>query len=103
MAKLEDGQQALAQERLAAVDRQDDFDLSQPGVRGETAHPFTNLCSGEYKLSTASSCARCRSAGRAGGVASQALRCFRPLALAAARLVVPVLAMCWIAHVGLAQ
>ena len=35
--------------------------------------------------STASSCARCRSAGRDGGVASQALRCFRPLLLAAAR------------------
>ena len=49
-------QERDAQERLAAVDRQDDFDLSQPGVRVETAHPFTNLCSGEYKLSTASSC-----------------------------------------------
>jgi hypothetical protein len=36
-------------------------------------------------LSTASSCARCRSAGRDGGVASQALRCFLPLDLAAAR------------------
>ena len=36
-------------------------------------------------LSTASSCARCRSAGRDGGVASQALRCFLPLVLAAAR------------------
>ena len=34
--------------------------------------------------STASSCARCRSAGRDGGVASQALRCFLPLVLAAA-------------------
>ena len=36
-------------------------------------------------LSTASSCARCRSAGRDGGVASQAFRCFLPLDLAAAR------------------